>query len=76
MNQQKHPKKNNNLKNLAILSGIAFEMGVIIFIAVKGGKWLDNHYHTEKKLFTLLSTLLGLVVAIWMVLRRLKKIKN
>ncbi|WP_112378040.1 AtpZ/AtpI family protein [Flagellimonas maritima] len=74
MNQQKSPKK-NNLKNAVMLSGIAFEMGAIIFLAVKGGNWLDTHYENEKNIFTVIATLLGVAISIWVVLQQLKRIK-
>ena len=75
MNRQKSPKKKNNFKNAAMLSGIAFEMGAIIFLAVKGGKWLDAHYQNEKNIFTVIATLLGVAISIWVVLQQLKRIK-
>ncbi|MGW9684638.1 AtpZ/AtpI family protein [Flagellimonas sp. 2504JD1-5] len=75
MSQQKSPKKKNNFKNAAMLSGIAFEMGAIIFLAVKGGKWLDDHYQNEKNIFTVIATLLGVAISIWVVLQQLKRIK-
>ncbi|MEQ8219543.1 MAG: AtpZ/AtpI family protein [Arenibacter sp.] len=75
MSQQKPPKNNNGLKNAAILSGIAFEMGAIIYLAVQGGKWLDAHYETDKNIFTVIATLLGVAISIWVVLRQLKSIK-
>ncbi|NHF59117.1 AtpZ/AtpI family protein [Flavobacteriaceae bacterium TP-CH-4] len=74
MDQQK-PRKKNNLKNFAVLSGIAFEMGAIIFLAAKGGSWLDEHYQTEKRIYTAIATLLGVAIAIWVVLRQLKRIQ-
>ncbi|BFP41066.1 AtpZ/AtpI family protein [Muricauda sp. SCSIO 64092] len=76
MNQQKSPKKNNGFKNAAALSGIAFEMGIIIYLAVKGGNWLDAHYETEKKYFTVIATLLGVAISIWVVLQQLKRLNN
>ncbi len=69
-------KKKNNLKNFAMLSGIAFEMGAIIFLAAKGGIWLDEHYQTDKRYFTAIATLIGVAISIWVVLRQLKRIKN
>ena len=74
MSQQKSPKK-NNFKNAAMLSGIAFEMGAIIFLAVKGGSWLDNKYEMEKPIYTLVFTLLGVATSIYVVLQHLKRIK-
>ncbi len=75
MNQQKPPKKSNNLKNVALLSGIAFEMGAIIYLAVKGGKWLDGYFQTERKTYIIIATLLGVAISIWVVLQQLKRIK-
>ena len=74
MDQQKPPKK-NNLKNVAMLSGIAFEMGAIIFLSARAGIWLDEHYQTEKRVYTAIATLLGVAISIWVVLRQLKRIK-
>ncbi|MBD1259988.1 AtpZ/AtpI family protein [Maribacter polysiphoniae] len=75
MDQQKPPKKKNNLRNVAMLSGIAFEMGAIIYLAAQGGMWLDEHYQTEKRIYTAIATLFGVAIAIWVVLRQLKRIK-
>ncbi|RNC92839.1 MAG: AtpZ/AtpI family protein [Allomuricauda sp.] len=59
-----------------MLTGIAFEMGAIIFLAAKGGNWLDEKYQTEKRIFTAIATLLGVAISIWVVLRQLKRIQN
>ncbi|MBD0779677.1 AtpZ/AtpI family protein [Maribacter sp. ANRC-HE7] len=75
MVQQKPPKKKNNLRNVAMLSGIAFEMGAIIYLAAQGGMWLDEHYQNEKRIYTAIATLFGVAIAIWVVLRQLKRIK-
>lgn len=75
MNQPKSPKKSNNLKNIALLSGIAFEMGPIIYLAAKGGKWLDDYFQTERKTYVIIATLLGVAISIWVVLQQLKRIK-
>lgn len=61
---------------MALLSGIAIEMGAIIFVFAKGGRWLDENYGGEKRLFTLLGTLLGLGISLWVVLKQLKRINN
>ena len=74
MSQQKSPK-NSGFKNAAVLSGIAFEMGIIIYLSVQGGKWLDAEYQNEKNIFTVIATLLGVAISIWVVLQQLKRIK-
>ncbi|MGB5646879.1 AtpZ/AtpI family protein [Muriicola sp.] len=75
MNQQKPPRGNNPLKNIAILSGIGLEMGLIIFLSAKGGIWLDEHYQTEKRIFTAIATIIGVAIAIYVVLLQLKRVK-
>jgi F0F1-type ATP synthase assembly protein I len=75
MNRPKRPKDNNGLKNAAILTGIAIEMGGIIFLAAQGGKWLDGYFEMESKTFVIILTLLGVAVAIYLVLQQLKRIK-
>lgn len=75
MDPQKSPKKDNGLKNLAILSGIAVEMGVIIFLAAQGGKWLDGYFKTESRTYVIILTLIGVAIAIYLVLKQLKRIK-
>ena len=50
-------------------------MGAIIFLAAKGGIWLDEHYQTEKRIFTAMATIVGVAIAIYVVLLQLKRIK-
>ncbi|WP_445386318.1 AtpZ/AtpI family protein [Robiginitalea sp. IMCC44478] len=68
-------KDRNPIKNLAILSGIAIEMGVIIYLFARGGMWLDSYYATEKRIFTAIATLLGVGISLWVVLRQIKQVK-
>ncbi len=58
-----------------MLSGIAFEMGAIIYLAAQGGIWLDAHFNNEKRVYTAFATLIGVAISIWIVLRQLKRIK-
>jgi len=76
MKQQKPHKPKNNFKNFAVLSGIAFEMGAIIFLAAKGGIWLDEYFQNDKKIYTAIATLVGVAISIWLVLHQLKRLKQ
>ena len=58
------------------MSGIAVEMGVIIYLAARGGMWLDAHFQTEKRLFTAACTILGVAISLWVVLRQIKQVQN
>ena len=77
MSQQKphKDKLKNNINTAARLSGSAIQMGVVIYLAVKGGQWLDSHFGTEK-VFLPICTLLGVGVSIYLVVQQLKKINN
>lgn len=70
----KNPKKNQLHKYLA-LTGIAFQMGITIYLGAYFGKKLDAHFETTKT-FTLILTLLSLLISLWSVLAQLKKIND
>lgn len=77
----KEEKENNNskksqLKNWAVFSGIAFQMGATIFVCAWIGKKLDERYPMEKNWFTLGFVLFGLVASVYVVLKQLKRYNN
>jgi membrane protein DedA with SNARE-associated domain len=74
----KLPEKKNRhpLRQAAVLSGIAIEMGVIIYLAAQAGMWLDSHYQTDKRLFTAFCTIAGVGISLWVVLRQLKRFNS
>ncbi|MCB0383037.1 MAG: AtpZ/AtpI family protein [Psychroserpens sp.] len=73
--QEDNPKKVSPLKNVAILSGIGIEMGVIIYLFVMLGKWLDASYTENGKLFIVICTLLGVGISLFVVVKQLNRIK-
>ena len=72
---QQQPKKENPLKQVAVLSGIGIQMGAIIYLFVLLGKWLDTTYNNGEKLFIIISTLLGVAVSLYVVVKQLNRIK-
>lgn len=72
MNNNK-PKK--PLKNVAVLSGIAIQMGVTIYLFVFLGKWLDAKFNNGDKLFIIIMTLLGVAISLYAVIKQVNKIK-
>jgi F0F1-type ATP synthase assembly protein I len=68
-------KQKNPLKHIAILSGIGIQMGVIIYLFVLLGKWLDTNYNEGEKLFIIIFTLLGVAVSLYVVVKQLNSIK-
>ncbi|MFL1010619.1 AtpZ/AtpI family protein [Flavisericum labens] len=73
--------KNNNkeqkgpLKNIAVLSGIGIQMGVTIYLFVIFGKWLDTSYNGGEKLYTIIMTLLGVGISLYVVIKQVNRIK-
>ena len=72
---QKKPKKESPLKNAIQLSGIGIQMGVITYLFVLLGKWLDTNYNNGEKLYIIFATLLGVAVSLYVVLKQLNRIK-
>ncbi|MBO0342119.1 MAG: AtpZ/AtpI family protein [Bacteroidota bacterium] len=76
MSQQKPPKKYNKAINTAArLSGSAIQMGVVIYLGVWGGKWLDGYFETEK-VFLPICTILAVAISIYLVIQQVKKIND
>ncbi|MHA6278956.1 AtpZ/AtpI family protein [Salinimicrobium sp. CAU 1759] len=76
MKEEKDNNKNSQLKNWAIFTGIAFQMGATIFICAWIGKKLDERYPMEKNWFTIGFVLFGLVASVYVVLKQLKRYNN
>ncbi len=72
MDKEKKNNKKSQLKNWAIFSGIAFQMGGTIFLCAWAGKELDERYSSGKNWFTIGLVLFGLVASIYVVLKQLK----
>ncbi len=70
------PQKKKQLNKYIQLTGVAFQMGITIYLGVYFGKWLDVYFQTSSKIFTIIGTLLAMVVSIWSVLIQLKKIND
>lgn len=70
---EKGPRK--QLKNVAILSGIAIQMGVTIYLFAIFGKWLDGEYNQGEKLYTIILTLIGVAISFYVVLKQVNRIK-
>lgn len=76
MSNKKPSSNNSQLRSLAQFSGLAVEMGVIIYLGAQLGKWLDSTYTEGGRLFTISSTFLAIVIAFYVVLQQLKRINR
>lgn len=74
--EKENNSKKSQLKNWAIFSGIAFQMGATIFVCAWIGKKLDERYPMEKNWFTIGFVLFGLLASVYVVLKQLKRYNN
>lgn len=70
-----NPNKKKQLNKYLQLTSIAFQMGITIYLGAYFGKKLDAHFETEKT-FTIILTLVALIISIWSVLAQLKNINE
>ena len=73
-NDKKKPKE--QLKKYLQLTGITFQMGITIYIFTYLGKILDEKYPQNIKLFTLILSILGVLVSLYIINNQLKKINS
>ncbi len=69
-------KQKKSLNKYVRFTGIAFQLGATIYLATYIGKWLDTKFLMEKKIFTLVLILVGLIASIWSIVKQLDKINN
>ncbi len=55
--------------------GIGIQMGVTIYLFVLLGKWLDSNYNNGEKLFIIITTLFGVAISLYAVLKQINRIK-
>ena len=74
MNQ--NPKRKNQLRRYLQLIGVAFQMGLTIYLGAYFGKWLDGYFETDGKPYTIVLILVALGVSLWSILTQLKRIND
>ena len=70
------PNQDKPLRHLAALSGLGIQMGVIVFVFVRFGKWLDVYFNHSKKIFVAVGAILGVAIGLYVVLKQLKKLQS
>lgn len=75
MMSNKEPKKQNNIKWLALIN-IPIQMGVIVFLFSYLGSWLDQKYPNPNPVYVKILTLVGVAIAFYNINRQLKDINK
>lgn len=74
MSSDQNPKKKGN-KWLALIN-IPIQMGVIVFAFAYAGKWLDENYPNENKIYVKILVVVGVGIAIYNVNRQVQEINK
>ncbi len=72
----KNNKRKTKLRKYAQLSGAGVQMGVTIYLASLLGKWLDGYFETGGNTYTLIVTMIGVVISFASLLIQLKRINK
>ena len=75
-NQKNQKENNSGLEKYAKYSGIAFQMIIIILFFVWAGVKLDEKYMNDGKLFTVIFSVLGVFIGLYVVLKDFIKFKK
>lgn len=67
--KNRNDQENKGLRDIARYSGLAVQMGVIIFIATWGGIKLDELAEFKNPVFTIILSLLGVFAAIYVAIK-------
>lgn len=74
--KKKLSEKPKPLNRYIRFSGMAIQMGVIIGLSAWGGSALDEKFKTSSKVFTIILSLLGIGVAMYLVIREVIKMQK
>ncbi|AWG24587.1 AtpZ/AtpI family protein [Flavobacterium kingsejongi] len=73
--EENNPKKKPLNKWLGLIN-IPFQMGIIIYGFYYLGEWLDHKYPNENALYVKVSTLFGVCVALYNVIRQVNQLNK
>jgi ATP synthase protein I len=59
-----------------VFMNIPFQMGLIIFLGVMFGQWLDEKFKIEGSILTIVFSLLAVFIALYNVIRQVNKMSN
>ncbi len=73
-----NPKKNgkkNPLSYYARISTVVIQMGVLIALGAWGGQYLDERFELTYPVFTIILSLLGVAIGMYLLLKEISDIK-
>jgi F0F1-type ATP synthase assembly protein I len=68
-NKPSSPKPDNNTANRNLL-GVGMQIVGQVVVGVLIGMWLDRHFHTTNSLYTIILSVLMIIVALYQLIRQ------
>jgi uncharacterized membrane protein YcjF (UPF0283 family) len=65
-------RKNNNQNNYIRFTTLGFQILVTVGIGVVAGQWLDKKYPNDNSIYTIICSMVMIIVAMYQVIRTLK----
>lgn len=69
-------KGKKEVKYWLSLTGIAVQMGVIIYLGARLGQWLDAEYENDNNTYTIILTLFAVAISMYLVIQQTKKLNS
>jgi len=71
------PRQPNKQPNKwLVLTSIPFQMGATIYVFFLLGGWADKHWQVKSEWLTKISTLIGVFVALYQVIKQVNKLNK
>lgn len=70
------PQKKKSLNPFVRFSGIAFQIGLTIYLGSEFGKWLDEKFPNSSEIYTKGMTLFAVFIAMYSVISQVKKMSK
>lgn len=70
----KKPGKQPN--KFLTFTSIGIEIGVTIYLSVQLGKWLDSKYSASFQTYTLICTVVGFVLVMYILIKKLNNVNR
>ena len=72
----KNPQKKKQRNKWLALINIPIQMGIIVFLFSRLGKWLDQKFINDYNLYVKIVTMVGVAIAFYNIARQLKEINK
>lgn len=75
-NQNKKKQKEKKQPKFLVFSGLALQMGVLVYFAAYFGKYLDRTYLVNQKWFTVCFTLFAIIISFYFLIKKVNQINK